>query len=214
MPIAASPDSPVVRRLATLLVGLVLVGVGVGLTIAAEIGVAPYDVLTTGLAARTGLPLGVAAMTTPAVFVVLGWRLGRRPGPGTLVAVLLVGPILGATAAALPEVEAMPVRLAFFVIGFFLLTAGITAVVVAETGPGPAELVMLAIHEKGYPLAPVRTGIELTCVALGWALGGQVGAGTAAVAILIGITLRTMLTAAGYTPSHAAKASDAAAPGA
>mgnify|MGYP001204867970 CR=1 FL=1 len=214
MPLAASPDSPLPQRLATLLVGLVLVGVGVALTIRAELGVAPYDVLTTGLADLTGLPLGLAAMLLPAGFVLLGWGLGRRPGPGTLLAVLLVGPILGLVVAGLPQVEALAPRAGMFAVGFLAVAAGITAVIVAEIGPGPAEIVMLAIHERGYPLAPVRTGIEVTCVALGWAMGGQVGAGTVVVALLIGITLRWMLAVAGYRSPVAADAAEAAAPGA
>ncbi len=95
-----------------------------------------------------------------------------------------------------------------------LVAAGITAVVIAEIGPGPAELVMLALHERGHPLAPVRTGIELTSVAVGFAMGGQVGIGTLLFAGLIGITLRWMLTAAGYVNRPPGEASDCASPGA
>ena len=43
-----------------LALGLVLVGVGVAITIQAELGVAPYDVLTTGLVALTDIPIGKA----------------------------------------------------------------------------------------------------------------------------------------------------------
>jgi len=214
MPISAPPDASLTRRLGTLAAGLVAVGVGVALTITAEIGVAPYDVLTTGLVELTGLPIGLAAMLLPLVFVLLGWVLGARPGPGTGLAVLLVGPILGVVLHALPSQEAMAPRLAFFAIGFVVVAVGITLVIVAQVGPGPAELVMLAIHDKGYPLAPVRTGIELACVAIGFAMGGQVGLGTLAFAGLIGITLRWMLTVAGFPTAVAATASDLAAPGA
>ncbi len=214
MPIAATPQTPVARRLATLLAGLVLVAGGVALTIRGEVGVAPYDVLTTGLAERTGMPLGLAAMVLPLAFVVLGWLLGRPPGPGTLLAVLLVGPTLALVIDRVPSQEAMIPRLALFGVGFVVLALGITAVVVAEIGAGPAEIVMLAIHDKGYPLAPVRTGIELSCVALGWAMGGQVGVGTVVFAAAIGVTLRWMLVAAGYPSAKAAEASDAASPGA
>jgi uncharacterized membrane protein YczE len=73
---------------------------------------------------------------------------------------------------------------------------------------------MLAIHDKGYPLAPVRTGIELTCVAIGWALGGQIGAGTVVVALLIGPLLRWMLSTAGFDAARSVRATDCAAPGA
>lgn len=212
--LAATPDSSVARRLGTLAVGLLLVGSGVAMMIRGEIGVAPYDVLTTGLADLTGIEIGVAAMLLPLAFTLLGWALGRRPGPGTVIAVLLVGPILGVVLDALPTVEAMPPRVALFGIGFLLVVAGITAVVIAEIGPGPAEIVMLAIHDKGYPLAPVRTGIELACVAIGWSIGGQVGAGTVVVAVLIGPLLRAALTAAGFDTTRAEEATECASPGA
>jgi uncharacterized membrane protein YczE len=214
MPLAATPDSSVARRLGTLALGLVLVGSGVAVTIRAEVGVAPYDVLTTGLVALSGIPIGIAAMLLPLAFVIVGVLIGGRPGPGTVLAVLLVGPILGATLDLLPTHEAMPVRLAYFAVGFAVIATGITAVVISEIGSGPAELVMLAIHDHGYPLAPVRTLIELTCVAIGWAMGGQVGVGTVVFALLIGPTLTRSLAAAGFDEVRATEASDCNAPGA
>lgn len=214
MPIAAPPDAPVARRLGTLGAGLVLVGVGVACTIRAEVGVAPYDVLTTGIVALTGMSIGIAAMLLPLAFVLIGMALGARPGAGTVLAVLFVGPILGVVLDALPTYEAMAPRLVLFVFGFAVITAGITAVVVASIGPGPAELVMLAVHDRGVPLAPARTGIELSCVALGWALGGQVGAGTVVFAVLIGPALKRCLAVAGFDAQRVATVSDLAAPGA
>jgi uncharacterized membrane protein YczE len=215
MSVAATAVTPLARRLGLLGVGLLLVAVGVALMIRAEVGVAPYDVLTTGLAERTGLDIGITAMILPLAFTLGGWALGGRVGPGTVIAVLVVGPILGLVLDLLPEqVDALPVRSAMFSVGFLLITAGITSIVVAEIGPGPAELVMLAIHERGFPLAPVRTTIEVASVAVGWVLGGQVGAGTVVVAVLIGPTLRVMLAAAGYDSARVATASDCAAPGA
>jgi uncharacterized membrane protein YczE len=214
MMLAARPDSPVARRLGTLGIGLVLVAVGVAMMIRAELGVAPYDVLTTGLADSTGIDIGLAAMLLPLGFTLLGWALGRAPGPGTLLAVLFVGPILGVALDALPIQDSMTARLPLFAGGFLLIAGGITAVVIAEIGPGPAEIVMLAIHDKGYPLAPVRTGIELTCVAIGWVIGGQVGAGTVVVALLIGPLLRWMLSTSGFETRRLDEVTDCAAPGA
>jgi uncharacterized membrane protein YczE len=146
--------------------------------------------------------------------VLIGVLIGGRPGPGTILAVLLVGPILGLVLEAIPTHEAMAVRLPYFAVGFAIIAAGITAVVISEIGSGPAELVMLAIHDRGYPLAPVRTGIEVACVAVGWMMGGQVGAGTVVFAVLIGPTLKRTLAASGFDAVRAAEASDAAAPGA
>jgi uncharacterized membrane protein YczE len=208
------PGSSTRRRLLVLLLGLIVVAVGVALTITAELGVAPYDVLTTGIRDTFGLPIGLAAVILPLIFLGLGLALGGRIGPGSLLAVALVGPMLGGVLALLPEVDAMAPRLALFGLGFVVVAVGITLVILPEIGPGPAELVMLAIHDRGHALAPVRTGIELVCVAAGWTMGGQVGAGTIVFAVLIGPALRLTLTAAGYDSAKAADASDAAAPGA
>jgi uncharacterized membrane protein YczE len=213
VPVLVSRDASMRRRVAILLVGLVFVATGVACTIQAELGVAPYDVLTTGLRDLFDIPIGLAAMLLPMVFMGLGVLLGGRFGVGSVLALVLVGPMLGGVLALLPEIEALPPRLALFVVGFVILTIGITAVIVPQIGPGPAELLMLAIHERGYPLAPVRTGIELTSVAVGWGMGGQVGAGTVVFALLIGPALRRSLEWAGFDSAAAADASDAAAPG-
>jgi uncharacterized membrane protein YczE len=209
VPAAASPA----RRIGVLLVGLVLVAVGVACTIQAEVGVAPYDVLSTGLRDLFDIPIGLAAVLLPIVFLALGALLGGRLGLGSLLAVALVGPMLGLVLDRLPEVEAMAPRLAFYGVGFVLLTLGIALVIVPEIGPGPAELLMLAIHERGHALAPVRTGIELTSVGVGWAMGGQVGVGTLVFAVLIGPALRRTLEGLGYDTRRAAVATDAAASG-
>ncbi|MGV3759420.1 MAG: YczE/YyaS/YitT family protein [Actinomycetota bacterium] len=203
MMLAATSETPVLRRLGVLALGLVLVATGVAMMIRGELGVAPYDVLTTGLAEATGLEIGLAAMVLPLLFTLLGWALGRRPGPGTVLAVLLVGPILGLVLRILAERELLAIRIPLFAVGFVLIAAGITAVIVAEIGPGPAEIVMLAIHDRGFPLAPTRTGIEVACVALGWVLGGQIGVGTVIVAVLIGPVLKHMLAFAGYPTAPA-----------
>jgi uncharacterized membrane protein YczE len=214
VPIVIAPDASFRRRVLVLLLGLGIVSFGVALTIQAELGVAPYDVLSTGIRDTFGIPIGVAAVILPAIFMGLGMALGGRIGPGSVLAVVLVGPMLGGFLALLPELEAIVPRLACFVAGFVIITIGITLVVVPEIGPGPAELLMLAVHHRGYPLAPARTAIEVASVAVGWAMGGQVGAGTIVFAVLIGPALRWSLTTAGYDARRAAEASDAASPGA
>lgn len=208
------PGSSMLRRLAVQLGGVVVVATGVALTIQAELGVAPYDVVTTGMHERFDIPIGLAAVLLPVVFVAVGLALGGKLGPGTVLDVALVGPVLGLVVSVLPHVEPLVPRIVMYGLGFVVLTAGIVMVIVPELGAGPAELVMLAIADKGHPLAPVRTGIELVCVLVGFALGGQVGVGTLAFALLVGPALRRTLTLAGYDADLAATRSDTASPGA
>jgi uncharacterized membrane protein YczE len=214
MPTVVAAGSSMPRRLAVQLLGVVAVGAGVALTIRAELGVAPYDVVTTGMHEVTGMSIGLAAVLLPMLFVVLGLACGGRVGLGTLLDLVLVGPVLGVVVAVLPDVEPLAVRIPMYAAGFASITAGIVLVILPDLGAGPAEVLMLAIADRGLPLAPVRTAIELVCVAVGFAMGGQIGVGTVAFAVLVGPALRHGLTFAGYDATRAATRSDAASPGA
>ncbi|NLD75130.1 MAG: hypothetical protein GX643_00535 [Acidimicrobiales bacterium] len=216
---AASTRAPGDRRavppgMATLFIGLVLLATGIALSIRAEIGVAPFDVVTTGIVSVTGIEIGIAAMLTPLAFIALSLVLGGRMRVGTLLSVVLVGPVLGLVLRVLPVPEAMAPRVGLFAVGFVVLAAGITAVVVADVGPGPAELLMMTLHERGVAISPARTAIEVVSVAVGWAMGGQVGAGTVIFALLIGPVLQRFLNLAGFSSRVAEVRSDCASPGA
>lgn len=187
------PTGPV-----TYLVGLVMLAHGVALCIRARLGVAPYDALTTGLAASTGWRIGAAAMVVPVVFIALSVVIGTRPGVGTVLAVFVVGPVLGLALAWLPVPDLMALRLGYWLLGFVILTMGVTALIVADVGPGPAELLMLALHDRGFRLDHSRTVIEVVAVAVAWFMGGEIGAGTLVFAVLLGPALRRTLAYAGF----------------
>jgi uncharacterized membrane protein YczE len=214
MPNLAPTGASLGRRLLLQLVGVGLVATGVALMIDAELGVAPYDVVTTGMHEQLGVPIGLAAVLLPAVFIGLGLLAGGKVGPGTVFDLVLVGPLLGVILDALPHVHAMAVRIPMYGVGFGAIALGIVLVIVPDLGAGPAEVLMLAVADKGYRVAPVRTAIELACVAVGWVMGGQVGVGTVVFALAIGPVLRRLLTWAGESPEEAATRSDTASPGA
>jgi uncharacterized membrane protein YczE len=75
-----------------------------------------------------------------------------------------------------------------------LLAGGIALVAIgggiylgARLGPGPRDGLMTGLHARtGRSLRLVRTCIELSALITGFVLGGTVGVGTAAFALLIG----------------------------
>ena len=57
----------------------------------------------------------------------------------------------------------------------------------AHYGPGPRDGLMTGLARRtGRSIRLVRTGIEVTVLAVGWLLGGTVGVGTVAYALAIG----------------------------
>ena len=56
----------------------------------------------------------------------------------------------------------------------------------AGMGPGPRDGLMTGMAARGHSIRLVRTGIEVTVLAVGWILGGTVGIGTVLYALAIG----------------------------
>ena len=158
-----------------------------------DLGVAPNDVLNTGLAEVLGFGVGTAAWLTGIVAMALSWVLGRRPRTVTVLGSVIVGLAINAVLAVLPEPEHLGSRIALVALGLAVVWAGITGVVAADVGAGPLELVMLALMDRGIGIRPARWGIELTLLALGLALGGAAGAGTAVFALGTGPVLAITL---------------------
>ena len=71
--------------------GLALYGIGVYLTIQANIGVAPWDCLFLGIRNHTVLSYGFITICLKVVIILIDYFIGERIGIGTIVDALVVG---------------------------------------------------------------------------------------------------------------------------
>src|SRR3954447_5637146 len=174
------------RRLLRLVFGLLLCGTGVALMINADLGLAPWDVLHQGIAEHTGVEIGTVSIVVGFV-VLLAWiPLHERYGIGTVLNVLLIGLTINVLLAVLPADPPMGVRVAFMVVGAFLFGPGSGFYIGVRLGPGPRDGLMTALAARGYSVRLVRTVLEMSVLAVGFALGGSVGVGTVLFASTIG----------------------------
>jgi uncharacterized membrane protein YczE len=175
------------RRIGQLAVGLYLYGLGIALMVRAGIGVAPWDVLTLGIEKQTGLEFGVITVIT-SVFVLLLWiPIRQKPGIGTLMNVLLVGPAAQLSLGFIPVIEGLLFQVLVFIAGLLILAVATGLYIGARFGPGPRDGLMTGIHNRwGVKIWIARTSIEVVVLSIGWVLGGNVGIGTLAFALLIG----------------------------
>jgi uncharacterized membrane protein YczE len=177
----------IARRITQLLVGLVLYGIALSLMVRAGIGVAPWDVLSQGIMKQTGIPFGWVTNIVGAVVLVLWIPIRQKPGVGTIVNVLLIGPSAELGLAFVPPSESLLVSAALFAAGLVLLAIATGLYIGARLGPGPRDGLMTGAHKRfGWPIWIVRTAIEVSVLAIGWVLGGNVGIGTLLFAVLIG----------------------------
>ncbi|MEV1129058.1 hypothetical protein [Agromyces sp. NPDC049794] len=187
--LARPSDSAAVlaRRLAQLFAGLFLYGIGIALIVRGELGVAPWDVLTQGIAKQTGWTFGIITVVTSAVVLLFWIPIRQKPGFGTVMNALLVGPFADVGLWLIPPGLDLWVRVLLLPAGIVVLAIATGLYIGAHFGPGPRDGLMTGLHRvTGWKIWIVRTGIEVIVLAAGWLLGGNVGIGTLAFALLIG----------------------------
>ena len=178
---------PTPHQLVQVLIGLWLFGMGEALVVASELGNSPWTVLAEGVSRHTPLSIGAATLVISFVVLLCWIPLRELPGLGTLLNAVIVGVSIDATLALLPHLGALAVRWVALLGGIALVGFASGLYLTAALGPGPRDGLMTGLHARfGWPLAAVRTAIELTAVTSGWILGGTVGIGSVLFALLIG----------------------------
>jgi uncharacterized membrane protein YczE len=174
------------RRLVQLYLGLTLYGVSASLILLSTLGNDPWDVLHQGLARQTGIGTGTWVCLVGAI-VLVGWiPLRQRPGLGTISNVIVIGVAVELMLATFHPAHGLALRVTLLLAGVTLNGVATGLYIGARFGPGPRDGLMTGLAARGLSLRAVRTGIELTVLALGALLGGTVGIGTVVYALSIG----------------------------
>ncbi|MBH0130143.1 YitT family protein [Salinibacterium sp. NK8237] len=182
-----TPRFTMTRRIVQLGIGLFLYGFAIALMIRAEVGVGPWDVLGQGVSLTTGIPFGFVTNIIGLVVLLLWIPIRQKPGIGTVFNVALVGPSAQLGLWMLPEIEGLALRILVFAAGLLLLGIATGLYLGARFGPGPRDGLMTGIHRRyGGKIWVVRSSIELVVLSIGAFLGGDLGWGTLAFALLIG----------------------------
>jgi uncharacterized membrane protein YczE len=205
----------VVRRLVQLYVGLCLYGLGCALEVRGNLGLDPWDVFHQGLARHTGMQIGTLVIIVGAAVLLLWWPLRQRPGLGTVSNVVLVGLTMNWSLALIPYSPALAARVPEMLGGVLLLGIATGMYIGAAFGPGPRDGLMTGLARRtGRSIRLVRTGLELSVLAAGWLLGGNVGAGTVVFALSIGPLAQVFLPMFETGPEPVAEIDALAAPAA
>lgn len=176
-----------VRRIAQLAIGLFLYGFAIAMMLRAGLGIAPWDVLSQGIVLHTGLNYGLVTNVIGVLVLLLWIPIRQRPGIGTVANVLALGPFIDVGLWLLPEQTELLPRILLLAGGLVVLAIATGLYIGARFGPGPRDGLMTGIHRRfGWKIWVVRTVIEVAVLAVGWLLGGNVGIGTLAFALLIG----------------------------
>ena len=193
-PIAQLRTGRLARRLVQLYAGLLLYGFSIALMVRSHLGIAPWDVLHSGLTKHFPIDIGQALVLVSFV-VMLAWiPLREMPGLGTVSNAVVIGLSTDAFLAVMPTPHAMEVRITLLVAGIVLQGVATAAYIGAQLGRGPRDGLMTGLSRRtGRSLRLVRTLMELSLVAIGLLLGGVAGVGTIVYAVAIGPLSQALL---------------------
>ncbi len=182
------------RRLTLLLVGLALFGASMALIVRSTLGLIPWDVFHVGMQQHVPLSFGTVVVLASLVVLLLWIPLRQKPGLGTVLNALLVGPAADLTLAIVRPTDDLAPRVALLAIGIVVNAVATGMYIGSQFGPGPRDGLMTGLSRvTGRSVRLVRTGLEVVVVAVGWLLGGIVGVGTVLFAITIGPLVQVFL---------------------
>jgi uncharacterized protein len=182
------------RRWAVFVVGVTSLITGISLAITADLGVGSWQVFETGLVETTGLGFGIVVLLEALVALTIAWVwLGERPWIAT--GVLACGGIgIGALLDVLSTPGTLAGRIAMLALGIALLAVGVAFYLAADLGASAQDALFVGFYRRyGVRPAVVRFVLDGSLVAAGFVLGGQLGAGTVAVTVLVPLLIEPAL---------------------
>ncbi len=182
------------KRWIFLFLGFACYGLAIAMMVRADLGLGPWDAFHQGVARQSGLKIGTAAMIVGAAVMLFWLPLKQKPGIGTVLNVLCIGPMTNVALDYVPHPQGPVAQWALMLGGVVVISIGSALYLPTKLGAGPRDGLMLGLHRKfGLSIRVARTIVEVSVLAAGWFLGGTVGLGTIAFACLIGPLVHWML---------------------
>ena len=162
--------------------GLFCFGVGVYISIQANIGVAPWDTFYLGVSNTFGFKYGNISVAASFIILAMDLMLGERIGIGSILDAIIVGKTVDLLNALdlLPKQDNFAMGVVYMVVALFIMGFSQYLYMTASLCCGPRDSMLVAFGKrlKKVPIGAISVMIMLVVLFLGWRLGGPIGVGT------------------------------------
>ena len=179
-----------ILRYLALFSGLFVIANGIVLTIGADLGVNPWDVLHIGIADQVGITIGRVIQVVGLMVIIVSFLLKVRPYIGTILNMIFLGLFVDLVIgwSYVPHPDLLWYRILLYISGVVLFGFGVAFYISANLGAGPRDSLMLALTRiSRFRVGTIRTFMEITAAIIGFLLGGPLGVGTVIFALSIGL---------------------------
>ena len=179
-------------------VSLFVNGFGVYMTIQANIGAGPWDVLNLGMSKTFGILYGTASIVISYAILGIDIALKEPIGIAMFIDAFVVGKAVDFfnRIEAVPKCNSMLTGIPVMLIGLTIMAYTQFTYMSASLGCGPRDtlLVALAKRAKKVPIGAVSIALLSLATFVGWLLGGPVGIGTLICAFCSGPIMQMAFT--------------------
>jgi len=171
-------------------VSLFVNGFGVYLTIQANIGAGPWDVLNLGLAKSTGVLYGTASIAVSLTILGIDIALREPIGIAMFIDAVVVGKAVDFFnwIDAVPSCRSLWTGIPVMLTGLFIMAYTQYTYMIASLGCGPRDTLLVGLAKRAgrIPIGAVSICLLSMATFIGWILGGPVGIGTLICAFATG----------------------------
>ena len=157
-------------------------GFGVYLTIQANIGAGPWDVLHLGLSKSLGILYGTASVAVSYGILAIDILLREPIGIAMFIDALVVGTAVDFFNHfnVVPTCTSLRTSVPVMILGLIIMAYTQYAYMIASLGCGPRDTLLVALAKRAgrIPIGAVSVGLLSFATFIGWLLGGPVGFGT------------------------------------
>lgn len=183
----------IISKIIKLVGGLFICSVGIVMTINANLGMQPWDVLHQGLSNKFGITIGMATIIVAALTMIADFIFGDNIGWGTVANMVLVGLFMDMIiySGFIPEANEVASGITLLILGLLILSFGMVFYMDSGLGNGPRDGLMVCLQKKtGKSANTVKITMDIIALAIGILLGGKVGVGTIISAFGLGIAIK------------------------
>lgn len=170
--------------------GLFMFGFGVYLTIQANIGVGPWDVLNLGLSGTFGIKFGTGSIIISLLILAIDIFLREPIGIGMFLDAFVVGKTVDLfNWMDVVKPQDNPVLgIVMMLAGLFIMGYSQYLYMDAALGCGPRDTLLVALAKRmpKIPIGVISIVILAVVTFIGWRLGGPIGIGTIICAFFTG----------------------------
>lgn len=182
----------IITRLILFLIGMAVIATGTSIFVLSDTGSDPFAVFMQGIANVLHISNGIAHMGINFTYLLVILIFARRYIKiGTVAAIFICGPIIDLVSFLLsPFLNSSLnfwIRVVIMLCGCIIMGFGLAMVINADVGVSPNDLASIVISDKTHiAFRWIRITVDLTLVTAGFLLGGVIGVGTIAGALLTG----------------------------